>query len=187
MSERYNTNFDPILLEDQTANLFGAELPVEGLPVICVTVNALPEYIKDFGSLTAATWDNDNTDTNLEMGKFELAQFRCRILDDMKMRLKNPSSVQQWRTMNTAFFLPVFPTTDIDSTIARYLWRASEFFTFEDDIPAFDFYSDGALATSRVSFSGWRMKTEKLRTGRGRINIWINSWPASSGRPAGAY
>ena len=187
MAERYNENFDPILLEGHTAILFGAELPPEGLSVRCVTVGALPEYQKDFGSLTAATWDQDNQDTNLEMGKFELAQLRMRVLDDIKVRLKNPSPVSQWRTMNTTFHLPMFPAGDSETFLKHYFWRASEFFTFEDDIPAFDLYSDVALTTSRITFAGWRFKLEKMGQGQGRIQIWINSWPASAGRAGGSY
>lgn len=187
MAERYNEHFDPILLEGHTANLFGAELPAEGLPVRCVTLGAMPEYRKDFGALTAATWDTDNQDTNLEMGKYELCQLRMRVIDDIQLRLKNPGSVMQWRTMSTAFYLPQFPVVDGETFWKTYLFRASEFYVFEDDIPAFDLYSAAGNATAWVAFSGWRFKLEKLAQGRGRIDIWLNSWPASAGRSAGAY
>ena len=189
MAERYNEHFDPILLEGHTANLFGAELPVEGLPVRCVTLGALPEYMKDFGTLTAATWDTDNSDTNLEMGKYEMAQLRMRIVDDIQLKLKNPSPVAQWRTMSTQFYLPQFPIGDSETFLKHFLFRASEFFAFEDDIPAFDLYSAAGSATARVLFSGWRFKLEQLRGagGRGRIDIWLNGWPASAGKSAASW
>lgn len=174
---RYSNSFEPILLEGMTAVLKGAALPPEGLNVECRGVGALPEYYKDFGALTAATWDPDNEDTNLEMSEMELAQFRMRILDDMQCRLKNPGAVQQWRTARTNFFLPKFPTDPATSFLQEYYWKASEFFVWENTTPRFDFYSVAALATSRVLFSGWRFRVRKI-AGPGKITIWISSWPA---------
>ena len=177
---RYSNSFEPLLLEGLTATLKGANFAPEGLNVVCKAVGALPEYYKDFGALTAATWDNDNEDTNLEMGTMELAQYRIRILDDMQCRLKNPASVQQWRSNKTNFYLPKFPQQEGQDWLKNFLWKASEFFVFEDDnTPRFDFYSAKALATSRVLFSGWKLKLEKIGT-KGRIEIWINAWPSQA-------
>ena len=174
---RYNTSFEPILLEGMTATLLGSGLPVEGLNVACKGVGALPEYFKDFGALTAATWDNDNEDTNLEMPKMEMAQLRFRVIDDMKVQLKNPPAVQQWRTLRTSFYLPMFPQNEADQFLKEYYWRASEFFVFEDDgTPRFDLYSTFAQTTSVILFSGWRFKLEKI-VEKGKFPIWINSWP----------
>ena len=176
---RFSNSFEPILLENMTATLFGSEINPEGLPVVCKAVMALPEYYKDFGALVAATWDTDNEDTNLEVGTMELAQYRMRILDDMKCRLKNPSAVQQWRTSKTNFYLPKFPTDVADEFLKNYFFKASEFFVFQDDAtPRFDFYSDLVSTTARVLFSGWKFKLERLPT-KGRIEIWISSWPSS--------
>ena len=180
---RYTNSFEPVLLEGLTATLFGAEITSEGLNVVCRAVMALPEYYKTFGALTAATWDTDNEDTNLEVGTMELAQYRMRLQDDMQMRLKNPAPTQQWRTTRTNFYLPQFPTEPGQEWLQNFLWKASEFFVFEDTTPRFDFYSTVALTTSRVLFSGWKFKLEKLPVGqRGRIEIWVNSWPSSSGK-----
>ena len=174
---RYSNAFEPILLENMTATLFGSEIEVEGKNVVCKAVMALPEYYKDFSSLTAATWDTDNEDVNLEVGTMELAQYRMRILDDMQCRLKNPSAVEQWRTLKNKWYLPQFPTSDQEQWLKTFLWKASEFFVFEDTTPRFDFYSPVALTTSRVLFSGWKYKLQKIDT-KGKIEIWINSWPS---------
>jgi len=160
-----------------TATLFASDLPSEGLHVRCLAVGALPEYYKDFDALVAATWDTDNEDTSLEMGPMEMAQYRFRVLDDMQARLKNTAAVQQWRTKDTIFYLPQFPSGEGQDWLKTYLWKASEFFVWEDTTPRFDFYSSIALTTSRVLFSGWRFKMQKIET-PGRIKIWVNEWPA---------
>ena len=179
---RYSNAFEPILLENMTATLHGASIAQEGLNVVCRAVSALPEYYKDFGALTAATWDSDNEDTNLELGTMELAQYRMRILDDMQCRLKNPSSVQQWRTRAANFYLPQFPQDAEDDFLKVFFWKASEFFIFEDnDTPRFDFYSPVALGTARVLFSGWKFKLDRIMQ-KGKIDIWINAWPAMTGK-----
>jgi len=174
---RYSNSFEPILLEGMTATLFAAGLPSEGYNVECLAVGALPEYYKDFGALTAATWDSDNEDSNLEMSPMELAQCRMRIQDDIICRLKNTAAVQQWRTKDTVFYLPQFPSEEGQDWLKTYLWKASEFLVWENTTPRFDFYSTIALTTSRVLFSGWRFKMKKIAT-PGRIKILINEWPS---------
>ena len=175
---RFSPEFNPILLEGLTATLYGSEIPAEGLNVVCKAVMALPEYYKDFGALTAATWDTDNEDSNLELQNLELAQLRMRLLDDMQCRLKNPGSVAQWRTAKTNFYLPQFPQQEGQDWLKAYLWKAGEFFVWEDTTPRFDFYSAVTLTTSRVLFSGWKFKLNKIPT-KGKIDLWVNSWPAS--------
>ena len=152
---RFDSEFNPILLEGMTATLFGNDIKNEGMNVICVGVGALPEYVKDWSSLTAATWDYDNEDTNLEMGGKELAQLRMRVLDDFKLQIKHPVSVSQWRTNKTNFFLRQWPG-DEDEIYKNFLWKASEFFVYEDTTPRFDLYSEVTRAQNRISYSGWR-------------------------------
>ena len=181
---RYSNSFEPVLLEGLTATLRGTGVQSDGLNVVCRAITALPEYYKDFGALTASQWDNDNEDTNLEMGKMELAQFRMRVLDDMQLRLKNPSSVQQWRSLRTNFYLPKFPEGDGEDWLKIFMFKASEFFVFENDnTPRFDMYSQIASDTSRILFSGWRFKLEEIKV-KGRIDIWLNAWPPSSRSPS---
>ena len=174
----YKTNFEPILLPGETARLITS---AKTLDIECIAVGALPEYQKDFGALVAATWDTDNEDTNLEMGDKEFSQLRMRILDDMKLRFNNLGSVRQWRTAKTDFYLKQFPTADGENFLKEYLFKASEFFVYEDDTPRFDFYSDIALATSRVLFSGWRYKIKELKgvvAPKSAKVIWVSGWPS---------
>jgi hypothetical protein len=181
MASRYNEDFEPLLIEGMTATLQGARQAPNGLNVECIAVNAMPEYLHDFGALTAATWSNDNEDTNLEMGKWELVQLRMRVLDDIQVKLKNPSSVSQWRTNRTAFYLPQFPTGVGEDFLKHWFWKASEIFIFEDeDTPRFDLYSALGAIKSRILFSGWRFKLRNIAA-PGRISVWINAWPAASG------
>ena len=179
---RYANEFDPILPEGMTATIFGQAMkrgiPEGGLNVKCVSVGALPEYQKDWSTLTTVTWSRDNEDTNLEMGPMELAQLRMRILDDFKVELKHPAAVQQWRTARTNFYLRQWPG-DEDDAYKNYLWRASEFFVYEDTTPRFDLYSELTRTQNRIMFSGWKFKLRKI-TEPGRIILWINSWPPGS-------
>ena len=177
MAERFSNSFEPILLEGYTATLFASDLPAEGLNVKCLAVMALPERYKDFGSLTAVTWDTDNEDTGLELSPKELGQYRIRIQDDMQCRLKNPGAVGYWKTKDVNFYLPQFPQDEGDDWLKEYLWKASEFLIWEDTTPRFDFYSQIALSTSRVLFSGWKFKVSKILT-PGKVQIWVNEWPS---------
>lgn len=175
---KYSNSFEPILLENMTATLFGTGCPAEGLNVVCKAVGALPEYYKNFGELTADTWDTDNEDTNLEMRTMELAQIRMRILDDIKVRLYNPGPVQQWRSKTGSFYLPKFPVDEGMIFFQNYYWKASEFFVFEDNTPRFSFHSEFASSTSRVLFSGWRLKLGKITT-VGKTKIYLSDWPTA--------
>jgi hypothetical protein len=178
---RYSESFDPVLLEGMTATLYSSHLPEGGLPCKCLAIQALPEYYKDFGALTAGVWDENNTDTDLELNEMEFGQFRMRVVDDMKCRLKNPSAFRLWTTKNSYFYLPRFPIEGDEGSgfLRRFLWRASEFFVWEDNPPLFDFYSFAALTASRVLFSGWKFKVGKVTPTlvKGPV-IYLDNWPS---------
>ena len=172
----YKTNFEPVFLPGETATLITS---AETVVVECVAVGALPEYQSDFGALTAATWDTDNEDANLEMQTHELAQLRMRVLDDMKLRFNNLAPTRQWRTAKTDFYLRQFPQEAGQEFLKEFLFKASEFFIYEDDTPRFDFYSDIALATSKVLFSGWRFRVRELKGAPKPVKcIWVSGWPS---------
>ena len=171
----FKTHFEPVFLPGETAKLITTSKTVM---VECVAVGALPEYQKDFGALTAATWDTDNEDTNLEMSTNELSQLRMRVVDDVKLRFNNLGPTRQWRTSKTDFYLRQFPQDAGYDFLAEYLFKASEFFVFEDDTPRFDFYSDIALATSKVLFSGWRYKVREVPGAMSKMTIWVSGWPS---------
>lgn len=173
---RYSDNFDPIFLEGFTAKIFGSGLPQDGKNVRCVSVDAMPEYINDFGALTAGVWLTDQQDNNLEMNTYELSQLRIRVIDDVQVRLRNSPPVQRWRTLRTAFYLPQFPQGD-DEFLKRWLWKASEFFVWENNDPMFEMFSSIATTTCRLLFAGWRFKMEEIKE-PGRFNLWINDWPS---------
>jgi len=178
---RYSNSFDPILLEGMSANLFGSGIGGvavdQGLSVRCVAVQALPEYVKDFGALTAGVWSTDGEDSNLEMSDLEMAQFRMKVIDDIQVRMKNPSSVTYWMSNKHVWHLSQFPWWGTEwEQLQAFVF--SEFFIWQDDTPRFDLYSDIAVPKSRIEFSGWRFKLRKTQE-RGRVDLWVNSWPAS--------
>ena len=176
---RYSNSFEPILLEGMTATLKGSEIAEEGLNVVCKAVIALPEYQKDFGALLAGQWTTDQEDANLELQDWEFGQFRMRVQDDIQVRLNNPSPTKLWRTKSQNFILPQFPTVISEDWLKQFLFKASEFFVFEDTTPRFDLYSVIALAKSRILFSGWKFKLARY-TAKGKIDLWVNSWPPGS-------
>ena len=180
MGFAFDLEFKPILLPNETALLMGSQFPGDGQPVICIAVGALPEYIKDFGSLSADTWDTDNEDTNLELGGLHLGQFRVAVLDDIKVQLKNPAPVEQWRTARAYFYLRQFPTEPGYDWLSRVLFAMSEFYIWEDNTPRFDLYCEDGISTSRLLFRGWRFKIEKIAKDAltSRQIVWIDSWPA---------
>lgn len=177
---RYSNTFEPLLLEGYTAKLYGGGLPVDGYNARCVAVGALPQYLADFGAITGGTWLTDQTDTNLRMNNLEFAQYRMQVIDDMYVRLRNTGPVQQWRTLNTTFFLSQFPD-DPDSWYSQYLWKMSEFFVWQFQDPVFEFYSSLTTTTSKVLFSGWRIKVEPLPASeQPRFHIWLSDWPSKT-------
>lgn len=169
----FKSSFDPILLPGETAKLITSSVTVD---IECLAVGALPEYQKDFGALTAGTWDTDQEDTNLEMADNEMSQLRVRLLDDVKMRFNNLAPTRQWRTSKTDFYLRQFPREPGEDFLKEYMFKASEFFVYEDDTPRFDFYSPVALNACVVLFSGWRFKLKKI-SAPGKITIWVSGWP----------
>jgi len=172
----FNQDFEPILLPGETARIITA---TKTLDVECVAVGALPEYSKDFGALTAATWDTSQEDTNLEMADNELAQLRMRLVEDVQLRFNNLAPTRQWRTSGTDFILRQFPQNDSDEFLKKFMFAASEFFVWEDDTPRFDFYSTLATVACSVLFSGWRFKMRRIAI-PGRITIWVSGWPAGN-------
>jgi len=178
MAELYifKPNFDPVMLPGETAQIITESDKFEAE---CVAVGALPQYEKDFGALTAATWDTDQQDTNLEMQENELSQLRMRVLDNMEVRFNNLAATRQWRTAKTNFTLRQFPQDLGDDWLKELMFKQSEFFIYEDDIPSFDLYSTLATLTARIIFSGWRFRLKKvIGSGRSAKVIWVSGWPS---------
>ena len=174
---RYSNSFEPLLLEGYTAILFGSGLPAEGKNVRCVGVGGLPERYNDFGAVTANVWLTDVQDTGLIMNTMEFSQLRMRVVDDVRLRLRNSAPVQQWRTRDAAFYLPQFPQTPGEDFLKEFYFKVSEFFVWQDQNPMFELFSSIGSATSGVLFGGWRYKVEEIRE-KGRFPIWLSDWPS---------
>jgi len=175
---QYNLEFEPILRRGNTVTLFGSAFKDGGEGFRCLAVDALPNYIKDFGALTAATWSTDNEDTALELSTNELAQMRVMVQDDIKLRLNNPGPVTKWRTTSTRFYLPQFPAGSGEDWMKEYMFAQSEFFYWEDSTPRFDLYSTPTATESSVLFTGCRFKLESI-PGKGTFELLVDGWPGS--------
>lgn len=176
MGRIYNIDFEPILLVGETARLHKADGPID---IEVLAINALPEHSEDFGDIAAASWRRDETTTATELDTNELAQFRMRVVDDVRVYLKNPQAVSYWRSRTVDFYLPQFPE-DI-TFLQNYYFTASEFLVWERDYqPSFDIYAPLAAGTSTVLFSGYKFRCKQIQS-KGKVDLWVNSWP-SSGR-----
>jgi len=177
MAQQFNLNFDPVLLPNETAILMGGDFPSDGQPVRCRAVGALPERIKDFGTLTAGSWSTEQEDTRLELLTNELGQYRMRLLNDFQMKLKNPSAYQQWRSSTGEFVLRRFPTEPGQDFLAAFLFRASEFYVWENTTPRFLLYSTAAV-DAYVWFGGWKIKVELIKKEEltSRQEIWVSGF-----------
>jgi len=191
MAELYvfKTDFEPVMLPGEVVRVV---LENDRFDAMCVGSGALPEYEKDFGALssTITGWNSnsqyaliDQYDNNMKMNDFEISQLRMRVVDYMYIRLNNLGTTRQWRTANVSFALPQFPTGQGEDFLKQYLFKASEFFVYHDDLPHFDLFSDFALTASRVLFSGWRYRIQKVKTPsttRPPKVIWVSGWPSGS-------
>lgn len=175
----YKTDFEPMVLIGETAQLIKVD---ETLNMRCTGLTALPYYIKDFGSINASTTSSAQQDTNLEMGKREMAQFRMMVLDDIQVKLYIPSSVKLWRTSRQDFWLPQ-TENDTPEYLAKMWFKMSEFFVYETTIPSFDLVTNvgPTRGSSRVVFTGYRYQFALLPAGQfGKTIIRLNAWPAGS-------
>lgn len=172
----YDPQFKGILEVGHTVILKGSNFPAAGKNFRCIAIDALPQYIKDFGALSATTWDNDNEDTNLELGINELGQLRMMVIDDIRVKIKNPAPVAKWRTAKTSFYLPQLPITASEDWMKEYIFRLSEFFYWENTTPRFDIYSVPARDEARVLFTGWRFKLAEISE-KGQFVLNVNGWP----------
>ena len=107
MGQIYNSDFEPILLVGETARLHKSDGDID---IEALAVNALPEYSNDFGAVAAASWLRDETTTATELDTRELAQFRLRVIDDVRLYLKNPQSTKYWRTRSVDVMVSVAET-----------------------------------------------------------------------------
>ena len=87
-------NFDPILLPGQTARLFQSE--ANFMDVRCVAFGSLAVHRHDFGTISAATLDQD--DTHLDMPNGEMGQYRYVARGNFDIHLQHPGGVDQYRT-----------------------------------------------------------------------------------------
>ena len=67
-----NSIFEPIMLPHEHAHLITASKEFD---VECIAVGALPEYEKDFGALTAVTWDTGGNQVRRRAGYTSIQKF----------------------------------------------------------------------------------------------------------------
>lgn len=114
--------------------------------------------IQNFGAVNAGAALNPVQATTLEFDTNRVAQLRCAVLDDIRVRVFQPQAVGK--------FVNVDAHTEVSLTVAQLDPDASltEFFVFEDKQPFFRIENPTAfnLAQTRVMFWGLQYLLEPV-------------------------
>ena len=182
----HNPEFRPILQAGQRAKLI-RNSETNFVNVEVVHVFPLPIHRHDFGALTAASLNLD--DTHLDMPTGEMAQYRFIPRGAFNVHLQHPGGIDMYRTNGSVkgvqtegFFIGAYDQEGEQWDGHDWSqWAASEFFVFEDETPRFDLYPLGPTTGAKdgyVDFYGWAFVLKKA-TAEPPISLWVN------GRPSG--
>jgi len=117
-------------------------------------LESLPEYVIDFGSVSAGASLADKQPEELKMRIKEIAQYRFEVLDDVEITAKQPRAIARWSTDKVMF--KVTPLTKPE--------QLTEHFVFEDNPPFYTIYNPTSydLPRSRLRFKGFRYALEEV-------------------------
>ncbi|KKM05290.1 hypothetical protein LCGC14_1755670 [marine sediment metagenome] len=115
--------------------------------------------VLNFGAIAVGVPITDRTlQTPLELGDFELGQFRMRPLDNIRIRVYQPRAVTKYASKR------VVSTVDLHSRITDRCGHLTEIYSYKDEYPFVDVTNptDYNLLIARVLFWGFRYKVQKL-------------------------
>jgi hypothetical protein len=123
------------------------------------SVEPLPTFVQDFGSLAANGKDTDRIDivsTFLRMPEKTLAQLRMKLLDDFNLYLYQPKAKAKGTT--------TFITSRVDFHTQELSSNLTEFFQFEDRSAGIVRENPSAttLPKTRVLFYGFKYTLEEV-------------------------
>ena len=122
-------------------------------------VHPSPALIVDTGAVNAAATTRDQSlQTPLELGEFELGQFRMRVLDDVRLTLYQPRQAGRFTVKRAQ------ATVTLASRIADPCGHLSELYVYKDEYPYMDVNNptDSNLLITRATFWGFRYKVQEL-------------------------
>jgi len=121
-------------------------------------VEALPEYVHDFGPLAAGASSSETEMENLYMPDGELAIYKFELLDDLELQIKQPKGKLKnvAKSIQHAFTLR--------SQGSNTSGNQQVLCVFEDDKVYFTVKNptNYAQPKNRVRFTGWRLKLTEL-------------------------
>ena len=149
--------FEPVVRVKENLELIPEDHPKHGYYKV-LYIEQLPEFIHDFGSIAGEGSVADVKVENIYMPDSELAQYRFHPIDDLEIKIKQPSGISRFKTKHK--WLAVTSRTHQQAP-KMYL---SEFFVIEDEGVYFTVTNPAKSTTkkSRVKFFGWRFVLEKL-------------------------
>jgi len=168
----YKYEFQPIALPEEKIILLtdGKELKPHAWFKV-TEVLPLPMLQLDFGAINAGGFATSPRITEatvvpnkvvltrvLEMPDLQLAQWRFRVLDDIQIKLFQPTARAVWVLKTQELWLDK-RIEQIDPTL-----QGTEFYQFENREIAFQVRNptEEAINLSRVLLRGWRLRLEKL-------------------------
>ena len=149
--------FEPVVRVAENLELLPEDHPKHGYYKV-LYVEQLPEVFHDFGTISAERSVDDKEVTSLYMPDGELAQYRFHPIDDLEVKIKQPSGLSRFVTKHK--WLAVTSRTHQQAP----KMNPSEIFVIEDEGVYFTVKNPAKSETkkSRVKFFGWRFVLEKL-------------------------
>jgi len=152
MSGIYREAFEPVAQIEDFVELIGSKGHIGYYRI--TFVETLPEYIVDFGSVSAGASIEAKQPEELKMRANEFAQYRFEVLDDVEVTARQPKAISRWSTEKVMF--KVTPLTKPENL--------TEHFVFEDNPPFYTIFNPTSydLPRSRLRFKGFRYTLEKV-------------------------
>jgi len=153
----YREEFEPVALPGEYIKVIGAGGKNNVRYFRVVAIEPLPIYEHDFGAINAGQTLEKQEVEALYVPAGQLAQYRIRVVDDVRLYMYQPRSDAKFSTRKDRFHI----SRDIAGTDFVNL---TEFFVFENQAVYFDVENPGStnLSSSRVQFAGFKYVLEEV-------------------------
>jgi len=154
----YREEFEPIALPGEYIKVIGAGGKNNVKYFRVIAIEPLPVYEHDFGSINAGETKEKQEVQALYVPRGQLAQYRVRVIDNIRLYMYQPRSDSKFTTKKAKFYIsPEIAGTDFVNL--------TEFYVFEDQSVYFDVENPGTsnLSNARVQFAGFKYVLEEVK------------------------